>query len=95
MDSEDKEEIMEPLKNYKEELNKYRITLEITAGCGNRSQSYIDDAYVKVQEAWSKLSQQEKNDNPLPTKETCEDDGTGDIASGISTLRENDGCTIV
>lgn len=83
------------MDNYKEELNKYNITLRTCAGCGNRAQVYIENAYNDLHEAWSKLTQEERNNNPLPPKEACKDDGTGGVSSGISSLAEQDGCTIV
>lgn len=83
------------MENYKDELNKYNITLRICAGCGSRAQPDIDNAYETLSNAWSQLTQQEKIDNPLPQKNICENDGTGGISSGVSTLADQEGCTIV
>lgn len=81
------------MEEYKNSLNRYYATLRKTDGCGDRAQGYIDKAHQELSYAWLGLTPQEKIDNPLPEKETCKNDGTGGIATGLSVAGQ-DGCSI-
>ena len=64
-------------------MNRYYITLRITAGSGNVAQDYIDAEYAQL----SKFA----NEHPefkakLPKKHIADDDGTGGMATGVATL---------
>ena len=77
------------MDNYNSKLREYRQTLQMVAGCGDRAQGYIDEAYQELSNAWLALTAQEKNDNPLPKKEICRNDGTGGISTGTFMMGRN------
>lgn len=77
------------MNDYKSKLAKYYRILSSTSGCGDRAQHYIDDAYQKLVDAHNKLADDEKNANPLPKKQICENDGMDGIAMGLSILDSN------
>lgn len=74
---------------YKEALTEYRITLQTTAGCGERAQDYITNAYQKLQTAYNSLTVEEKTKVRLPKCAICDDDGTGGMATGLATFAQN------
>lgn len=65
---------------------RYYKTLELTAGCGDRAQGYIDTE-------WNKLAAFAKEHpefgEQLPRKHSCEDDGTSGMASGMALHASN------
>lgn len=66
------------MDDYINQLRKYQQTLAIASGCGGeRTQCYIDTSYDRLKSAHDKLTDKEKQDNPLPTKASPTDDGTG------------------
>lgn len=71
---------------YKDCLNRYRITLQTTEGCGERANGYIQSAHAELTTAHQALSEAEKKQYPLPKIHLSRDDGTGGFSSGMAAL---------
>jgi len=76
----------EKIQRCKDAFREYRISLEFTAGCGERGQCYIDEAYEKLKAAHQDLSPELRAANPLPAKQRATDDGSFGLASGMAAL---------
>lgn len=75
----------ENLELYNKKLRNYQLTLEVTAGCGGRAQSDVDAAFEQVQDAYSNLSDSEKQNVGTPPRRTsCANDGTFGMSSGMA-----------
>jgi len=81
---------MTNLENYKKASREYLVTLEVTSGCGDRGDSYINTAYEKMEKAYQSLSDAEKETvGRLPHKQKCENDGCGGMAFGLAATSRN------
>jgi hypothetical protein len=81
---------------FREALNKLRITQEVSEGCGDRAQGFIDSAFADVKAAYKLLPDGETKTNHAKMiakgSPSCSDDRTGGFASGYgSYLRETSG----
>lgn len=73
---------------YNELLDTYNITIRTTSGCGERGQTYIDDAYNKAKAFWDEHEEALTEigaSKPIKT-EMCRDDGYGGAFTGIATV---------
>lgn len=78
-------------------INRYYRTIQITAGCGDRAQGYIDSEWKNL----AKFADEHPEfKSRLPkSKQRSYDDGTGGMATGMATFaanarRNDDDCTI-
>ncbi len=67
----------------------YNRTKHLTAGCGARGQTYIDNEYRKVTEFQEKHKHIPSIAMRTVPRFTCDDDGHGGIATGISSILHN------
>lgn len=67
-----------------EELHKYQLVLQMTAGCGERGQYYVEEQYKELKQAYDDMDADLQAKHKMPKKINIADDGTGGIATGIS-----------
>lgn len=72
------------MEEYNEAVRRYHGTIQLSAGCGERGQGYIDAARARMVAKYKELTDEERAGVQLPGKTRCSDDGTGGIASGVA-----------
>jgi hypothetical protein len=74
-------------KIFQRALESYYSTLRSVAGTGFRGQSYIDNAYEKMEKAYLELSDLEKDNWSLPEKAKSFDDGYYGASYGMANIK--------
>jgi hypothetical protein len=64
-------------------LSKYKTTIQITSGTGERGQSYIGSAYDDLLNFCKKHTE---FSSKMPKKHICNDDGNFGFSSGLASL---------